>query len=66
MTQDEMTMEDCKATWRESSRVLAVQEAQDTGLDPTSPSYREFIEERAAVHYARLEQIGMDDIKPLP
>lgn len=65
MHSDDFIMEDCKASWRENARGLAIQDAKDAGLNVSdiNESTRDFIEERTAIHYAVFEKIGLDGIK---
>jgi hypothetical protein len=55
MNRDELTMEECKATWREEAGERAKQDVKDAGLHGAEAEA--LFEERKAHHYAELENI---------
>lgn len=56
MTRDEITMEECKTTWREEARARAAQESKEQGLQ--GEDALEFVRERMQEIYEELKELG--------
>jgi hypothetical protein len=60
MDRDELTVEECKATWREEARARAVQEAKDQGLHGGEAEAH--VQRGTEEIYAELEKIGLENL----
>lgn len=60
MKQDEITIDECKANWREEARKRANREAKENGL--RGDEALEFVHERQLEIYHELQEIGEDNI----
>lgn len=56
MNRDELTKEECRATWREEAKARANQEAKESGL--TGEEALQFVRKRMPNIYDELREIG--------
>ena len=61
MNQDEITMEECRASWRAEACVKANLEAEEHGL--VGMAALDFVTERELEIYRELEKLGEENIR---